>query len=99
MIYDSIINIRGIGPKTQKILNSIGISTIEDMLYFFPRDYKDKSSIKKLFHLEYDKKQTFVAKVLNGIRERTYYKGGRTYRIIKAAVTDGTATAYCVWFN
>ncbi|HHU63883.1 MAG TPA: ATP-dependent DNA helicase RecG [Clostridiales bacterium] len=99
MIYDSIINIRGIGPKTQKILNSIGISTIEDMLYFFPRDYKDKSSIKKLTDLEYGKKQAFIAKVLNGIREHTYYKGGRTYRIIKAAVTDGTATAYCVWFN
>ncbi|MGI6114176.1 MAG: ATP-dependent DNA helicase RecG [Mahellales bacterium] len=99
MIEDSIKKIKGVGPKTQKILNSIGISTIEDMLYFFPRDYKDKSSIKKLSDLEYDKKQAFIAKVLDEISERTYYKGGRTYRIIKAAVTDGTTTAYCVWFN
>ncbi len=34
-----LINIPGIGPKTARILNNQNLSTIEDLLYFFPKKY------------------------------------------------------------
>ncbi|SKA76264.1 ATP-dependent DNA helicase RecG [Clostridium sp. USBA 49] len=39
-VYSDIEIIKGIGPKTKKILNQCGIYTIMDLLLYFPRDYE-----------------------------------------------------------
>lgn len=39
-IYADISNIKGIGPKMQKLLNSLGIFNIIDLILYFPRDYE-----------------------------------------------------------
>ena len=35
--------IRGIGPKRYQVLNRLGVETIRDLCYFFPRRYEDRS--------------------------------------------------------
>lgn len=35
----SVTTIKGIGSKTEKLLNRIGVYTIKDILLYFPRDY------------------------------------------------------------
>ena len=40
----SIQYLKGIGPKKAKSFNKSGIDTIEDLLYYFPRRYEDRTN-------------------------------------------------------
>lgn len=44
--------IKGVGPKKEQILNSIGIYNCRDLLYYFPFRYEDRSNFKKIKDLE-----------------------------------------------
>ena len=38
-LQTSIINVKGIGPKTEDMLKKIGVYTVGDILLHFPRNY------------------------------------------------------------
>ncbi|MCL2026288.1 MAG: DEAD/DEAH box helicase, partial [Leptospirales bacterium] len=49
MLYRPVTNINGIGPKKSAILKEeAGIENIEDLLYYVPRAYIDRSSFKRI---------------------------------------------------
>ena len=58
-----LINIKGLGPKTEKKLNDIGIQTIHDLLFNFPMKYETKE-IEELEQVEIDKQITLVVTVV-----------------------------------
>ena len=35
----SVTELKGIGAKTERLLNRIGVYTVKDILLYFPRDY------------------------------------------------------------
>ncbi|HHX69528.1 MAG TPA: hypothetical protein GX708_15965, partial [Gallicola sp.] len=37
--------IKGIGPKKEKLLNNLGIFTVDDLIEYFPRKYEDRSKV------------------------------------------------------
>ena len=43
MIEKSINTLKGIGDKNSKLFSGLGISTIGDMLKFYPRIYSDRT--------------------------------------------------------
>ncbi len=45
---DSIIIIKGIGPKKASLLNQIGIYKIIDLLNYYPSNYKDRGAIQPI---------------------------------------------------
>ena len=49
VLKESVQYIKGIGPKKYAFLNKLGIYTIEDALYYFPRDY-EYGVILKMWH-------------------------------------------------
>lgn len=40
--------IKGVGEARAKTLNKLGIYKLEDIITYFPRDYEDRSKVKKL---------------------------------------------------
>ncbi len=87
--------IRGVGAKQAERLARLGIRTIRDILYFFPRRYDDYSSLKPINRLEYGEEVTIIARVWEaGTRES---RGGMP--IFKAILTDGTGFIEATWFN
>jgi ATP-dependent DNA helicase RecG len=51
MVYLKIAQLKGVGPKKEKILKEMDLHYIDDLLYFFPRKYIDKTKIADLkFH-------------------------------------------------
>ncbi len=42
---DSVQYLKGIGPERAKALKTVGIHTVEDLLYYIPRRYLDRSMI------------------------------------------------------
>ena len=45
-LQQDIQNIRGIGPARAKRMRKLGLSTIDDLIRFFPRDYEDRRTLK-----------------------------------------------------
>ena len=50
-IKSVISSLKGIGPKKSQLLRKIGIETIGDILYSFPRAYEDRRTVKTIASL------------------------------------------------
>lgn len=89
----SVQFLKGIGEKRAKRLKEVGVETILDLLYYFPRRYLDRSRITKIKDLQENMTTTVVGKVqFCGIKQ------GRRKRFV-LALFDGTGFLNCVWFN
>lgn len=51
---DAVLSIKGIGIKTAKVLNELGINTIDDLILYFPRSYKYYSMYDSLLEIHED---------------------------------------------
>ncbi len=87
--------LKGVGPKRAEILHRLGIYTIEDLLYYLPRRYEDRSNFTLIRDLEPGQYYTVKGKVIKGGQ----YITKRGINIFQIALTDGTGIIHCVWFN
>lgn len=87
--------LKGVGPKKADLLKRLGIGTIEELLYYLPRRYEDRSNFTLIKDLKIGEYQTLKAKVLASGVHRT--KRGIT--LFRLAVEDKTGILYCIWFN
>src|SRR3989338_9311475 len=56
--------LKGIGPKKAKAFNKLGIQTIEDLLYYFPRRYEDRTNFVPISKLKEGQAMTTKAQIL-----------------------------------
>ena len=87
--------LKGVGPQRAKALSRIAIETIEDIIYYFPRRYEDRSQITPIDTLALGEVATIKGKVLASDVRRAR-KG---MEILQVAVGDGSGIIYAVWFN
>ena len=89
--------LKGIGPQRAKLFNKIGIKTIEDIFYHFPRRYQDRSSFVSVCELKEGMRQSVRAQVLAGAERNSWRRRG--FNILEVAVMDSTGKVSCIWFN
>jgi len=89
--------LKGIGPRRAKSFDQAGIHTIEDLLYYFPRRYEDRTSLKRISELIEGQVQTIKAEVMAQGQRRAFRRGG--LNIIEVVVADESGKIFCVWFN
>ena len=94
-IKASISTVSGIGPKIAEKLQQIGIHTIEDMLYCFPRRYDDYTHMPPLNKLTPG--QTITA--VGTVRNTAVIKGKRNVDVLKVTIDDGSGTLNVSFFN
>lgn len=94
-IYDPILNIKGIGPKKAKYFNQMGIFSIKDLLYYFPRTYEDRRKIKDISSMAEGEK-AYVRAVIKKIENKKVKHG---LRMGKVLIDDGQESVYVVFFN
>ncbi|MEF9990893.1 MAG: ATP-dependent DNA helicase RecG [Romboutsia sp.] len=87
--------VKGIGPKKAYKLNKLGIFTLKDLLYYFPRQYEDRNNLKKIIQLENEDKAT-IKVIIVGISTTSPKKG---MNITKVDVKDETGFAKLTFFN
>jgi len=96
----NISEISGVGAKRTKALKESGIYTIADLLNYLPRDYDDRSKIKKIAELTPDAVNTIRGKVSteaeNVILTR---KHASPLNITKLTIKDNTGVLELIWFN
>ncbi|EFK38610.1 ATP-dependent DNA helicase RecG [Peptoniphilus sp. oral taxon 836 str. F0141] len=95
-IDDNIKNLKSVGPKRLKLLNNIGIFSIKDLLYFYPRRYEDSSKILKLSEGIIGEKATFRCRILSLLDNRNIRRG---LSITSFLIEDDSAEAKLIFFN
>lgn len=95
-IDDNIKNLKSVGPKRLKLLNSIGIFSIKDLLYFYPRRYEDSSKILKLSEGIIGEKSTFRCRILSLLDNRNLRRG---LSLTSFLIEDDSAEAKLIFFN
>lgn len=87
--------VKGIGPKKAYKLNKLGIFTLKDLIYYFPRQFEDRNNLKKIIQLENEEKAT-IKVIVAGMTTTTPRKG---LTLTKVDVRDETGYAKLVFFN
>jgi ATP-dependent DNA helicase RecG len=88
--------LQGVGPRHAETLANLGMKTLGDMLYYFPRRYEDYSQLKPIKALFYGD----VVTVLGTIQSVTNrpIRGGKS-SIVEVIISDGTGSLRISYFN
>ncbi len=97
-LNSSVQYLKGIGPKRFEALNELGIHTVRDLLYYFPRDYLDLSHLEKISNLRQTMNSGQFVTVIGTVR--TFDTMGRPPRQRFVIVLgDETGTIQLVFFQ
>lgn len=87
--------LKGVGPEKSKILARLGLETVEDLFYFFPRRYEDRFPVKPLSEITRQDKEC----VTGSVTSRGMIRTSRGQSIFKVVISDGEGALFGVWFN
>lgn len=85
----------GVGQKRAKLLEKLGIRTIENLLTYLPRRLEDRSRFAQIGELHRGETVAVRGNVVGVDKSRV---SGRT-TIVRATLGDGTGFLYAIWFN
>jgi ATP-dependent DNA helicase RecG len=88
--------LQGIGPRHAETLSKLGMQTLGDMLYYYPRRYDDYSQLKPIKDLFYGEQVTVIG-TIQSVQTRPI-RGGKA-SIIEVIISDGTAGLRLSFFN
>ena len=96
-IYSKLEDIptKYITAKQLSNLKSLGINTVYDLVYYFPRAYDDRTNIKKIGELKFNEYVVIKANVMS-VMNLTVRSGKK---VVKAMVSDGTGIMEILWFG
>ncbi len=101
MLEKSIQYVKGVGPKRVEKFNKLGIYTLKDLIEYYPRDYEDRTKIKKIIELENGSIVPVRAKLITKVSSISKFTRGtrRRLTIQKAVIQDETGSANVTWYN
>ena len=88
--------LQGVGPRHAQTLSKLGMQTLGDMLYYFPRRYDDYSQLKPIKGLWYGEQVTVIG-TIQSVNSRPI-RSGKT-QLVEAILSDGTGALRLSWFN
>jgi ATP-dependent DNA helicase RecG len=95
-LSSSVQFLTGVGPKRAEALEKIEIKTVGNLLYYFPRRYLDRSSVKKIAELNLNSGEvTTIGKVV----KCATIGGGRGQQRFVLYVADETGMMEAVFFQ
>lgn len=86
--------IKGVGPKRSLIFQKIGIRSVRDLFYLFPRRYEDRSHFAPLNHYPMHEPFTCRGEVVD-----VKFKPIRGMPLVEILIGDDSGTLSAVWFN
>jgi ATP-dependent DNA helicase RecG len=92
--------LKGVGPARAEVLASHGIHTVEDLLYYTPFRYEDRTRVTPIRELVPGQTATILARVLTGGLMRTR-SGIYIYDLSAADASSPQSRGMirCKWFN
>lgn len=86
---------KGVGPKRGEDLARLGLRTVEDVLYYLPSRYEDRSKFTRIRDLKIGEPQAVKGEIIS-VSTRLAKSGIPMFQI---AITDRTGFVHAVWFR
>lgn len=96
MEQQNITAVKGIGEKTAKLFQKIGVGTVEELLHYYPRAYDEFKEPQPIAELKED---TIAA--VGGILAKTadVVRYGARLQVTTAGLRDSRGTLALAWYN
>ncbi|MBL8107734.1 MAG: hypothetical protein JNJ72_19350, partial [Anaerolineales bacterium] len=88
--------LQGVGPKNAEMFAKLGMYTLGDMLYYYPRRYDDYSQLKPIKDLFYGEQVTVIG-TIQSVHTRPIRSGKAS--IVEVIISDGTGGLRLSYFN
>jgi ATP-dependent DNA helicase RecG len=95
LLRAEITAIPGVGPAVAAKLHSLGLRTIRDLLFYFPRQHLDYSKLTRIADIPFQEVTTTIGLIWDVKSQRT---GNGRMRTI-ASIGDETGRINVSWFN
>jgi ATP-dependent DNA helicase RecG len=95
LLNADITAVPGVGPSSATRLHTLGLRTVRDLLFYFPREHRDYSKLEKIANIPFNELTTTMGLIWEVTLQRT--NNGRTRTI--ATISDETGKLYVSWFN
>ncbi len=86
--------LKGVGPKRAEAFSKLGILSLHDLLFFFPRRYEDRSQFLAIDSVQPGETATVCGEILECVMRPL-----KRMAIVELTVGDETAVLRAVWFN
>jgi ATP-dependent DNA helicase RecG len=87
--------VKGVGPQRADKLRRLGVETVEQLLWYLPRDYQDLTDLRPIAELETGTLQSVRGRIVDLDARETRTQG----TLAAALIEDGTGRVRAVWFN
>jgi ATP-dependent DNA helicase RecG len=95
LLSADVTAVPGVGPTAANKLRSLGVGTVRDLLFYFPREHRDYSKLEKIARIPFNELTTTMGLIWEAKTQRT--ANGRTRTTAK--ISDETGSLYVTWFN
>jgi ATP-dependent DNA helicase RecG len=90
-----VTEVTGIGPAIAERLGKLGIATVRDLVWHFPRLYQDRSQLKPIARLTIGQHEAFTGRVRSVQTSWWRGRGG----VLTAVIEDETGQIAALWFG
>ena len=94
-LKSDVMYLKGVGPKIAYILNKLGIYTVSDLLYYFPRKHVDYSTRTRIRDLTPGETTT----IFGTIRSVEAFTTKNNLGVVKVKINDGSGSISLNFFS
>ncbi|MCX5749146.1 MAG: ATP-dependent DNA helicase RecG [Candidatus Saganbacteria bacterium] len=87
--------LKGVGPHIAKLLSKVGVKTVNDLIFYFPRDWEDRRNIMPVSNIKVGEDCLIKGRLGGAVLQRTKNR----FAIVKAIISDDTGSVCAAWFN
>ena len=91
----SLRELKGVGEKTEKLFEKIGVRSMEDLLRYYPRDYEEFKEPVRVSEV----RENEVCSVEGVVSSGVYVNRVRSLQVVGTSVSDESGKLSMVWFN
>ncbi len=88
--------LKGVGDARARAFSRLGICTVGDLLYFFPRGYEDRSVNKNIEDCIFGETVCLSITVSSAVHETRLRRNMAVYSVV---ITDDTGSMEAMWYN
>ena len=94
-LYTPVQFLKGVGPQRAQLLEKLGLRTVADLLFFFPRNYQDFSQLAGMEDLQ----EAGTASVLGQVKDIESWRTRNGTAVFAALIERDGHVLRGIWFN
>lgn len=94
-LAQSVTTLKGVGPSYAEKLSHLGVQTVWELLYLFPRRYDDYTLMKPIGRVAHGEQVT----VIGTIWETRARRNRNNQVVVQSVISDGSGSIQATWYG